>query len=117
MSYLVRFIFRKNLKDKDGNPIPPGPLFRYPYLKKYPELVLHAWAKQFGPLYSLWMGTQLVVVINDPNVARDLLVVQGANFSSRWKYFLKSETILRGGGITSTPYNDTWLVPLKSQTP
>lgn len=56
------------------------------------------------------MGNQLFVVMNDPVVARDLLVVHGANFSSRWNFFMKNQTILQGGAITATPYNDTWYV-------
>ncbi|KXN88563.1 Phenylacetate 2-hydroxylase [Leucoagaricus sp. SymC.cos] len=54
------------------------------------------------------MGNQLFVVLNDPLAARDLLVVHGSNFSSRHNYFMKNQTILDGGAITATPYNDTW---------
>ncbi|KXN84313.1 3-hydroxyphenylacetate 6-hydroxylase, partial [Leucoagaricus sp. SymC.cos] len=101
-------IRRRNLTDKDGHPIPPGPPIRYLFLRRYPEKPLYEWAKQYGPIYSVWMGTQLFVVINDPQAARDLLVIHGANFSSRWAYFMKNQTILRGGGITAASYNDTW---------
>lgn len=105
---LLPCFFRKNLKDKDGNPIPPGPPLRYPFLPKYPERLLHQWTKKYGGIYSVWMGNQLFVVMNDPVVARDLLVIHGANFSSRWNFFMKNQTILKGGAITATPYNDTW---------
>ena len=94
--------------DKDGHPIPPGPLFRYAFLRRYPERVLHAWSKKYGPLFSLWIGNQLFLVISDARVAKDLLVSNGVIFSSRKEYFVKSQTILRGRAITSTPYNDTW---------
>ncbi|KAF9455844.1 cytochrome P450 [Collybia nuda] len=99
---------RKNLKDKDGHPIPPGPPFRFPFLFKYPERILHRWTKKYGGIYSVWMGDQLFVVLNDPVIVRDLLVVHGANFSSRHNYFMKNQTILEGGAITATPYDDTW---------
>ncbi|KAL0960650.1 hypothetical protein HGRIS_005679 [Hohenbuehelia grisea] len=114
---LLRCVLRKELKDKHGNPIPPGPLFRYPFLRKYPERPLHAWTQKYGPIYSVWMGQQLFVVLNDPKVARDLLVVHGANFSSRWAYFMKNVTILQGGGITAAPYNDTWIVAFRHLHP
>lgn len=106
--YLLSFIFRKELRDKEGHAIPPGPPFRYPFLSKHPERTLHRWTEQYGPIYSVWMGNQLFVVLNDPVVARDLLVVHGANFSSRHDYFIKNQIILDGGGITATPYNETW---------
>jgi hypothetical protein len=54
------------------------------------------------------MGNQLFVVISDARIAKDLLVSNGAIFSSRKQYFIKSQTILRGRGITATPYNDKW---------
>ena len=101
-------IFRRNLKDKDGHPIPPGPLFRRSVIRSYPERVLRDWSKTYGPLFSLWMGDQLFVVISDARIAKDLLVSNGAIFSSRKPYFMKSQTILRGRALTATPYNATW---------
>ncbi|KAI0291407.1 cytochrome P450 [Russula brevipes] len=108
LSFLFPLIFRRNLVDKDGHPIPPGPLFRYAFLRSYPERTLQAWSKKYGPLFSVWMGNQLFVVISDARNAKDLLVTNGAIFSSRKPYFTKNQTILRGRSITATPYNDTW---------
>jgi hypothetical protein len=79
-------------------------------LTSYPELTLARWAKRFGPLYSMWLGSQLFVVVSDPGIAKDLLVTNGAVFSSRKEMFIKSQTVFAGRGITATPYNDTWLV-------
>ncbi|KAI0287107.1 cytochrome P450 [Russula brevipes] len=108
LSFLFPLIFRRNIVDKDGHPIPPGPLFRYPFLRRYPERALQAWSRKYGPLFSVWMGNQLFVVISDARVAKDLMVSNGAIFSSRKLYFMKNQTILRGRAITATPYNDTW---------
>ncbi|KAH9959782.1 cytochrome P450 [Russula dissimulans] len=108
LTLIFPLIFRRNLKDKDGHPIPPGPLLRYYFLRRYPELTLRSWSRVYGPLFSVWMGNQLFVVISDARIAKDLLVSNGAIFSSRKQYFMKYRTILRGRAITSTPYNDTW---------
>jgi len=54
------------------------------------------------------MGDQLFVMISDARIAKDLLVSNGAIFSSRKQYFMKSQMILRGLAITATPYNNTW---------
>jgi len=51
------------------------------------------------------------MVISDPHIAHDLLVTNGKIFSSRKKYFVKNQTILRGRAITATPYDSTWSVP------
>ncbi|KAJ7122820.1 cytochrome P450 [Mycena epipterygia] len=82
-----------------------------PYIVRknvYPERVLHRWAQTYGPLFSVWMGDQLFIVISDPKVAQDLLVTQGAIFSSRKRYFMKNQTILAGRAITASEYDDTW---------
>jgi hypothetical protein len=108
LSLISTFVFRRNLKDKDGHPLPPGPLFRYLIISPYPERILRDWAKTYGPLFSLWMGDRLFVVISDARIAKDLLVSNSAIFSSRSPYFMKSQTILHGLAITATPYNDKW---------
>ena len=119
-------------RDKAGNVVPPGPrglpiiggtyvyvviIFSrltadssgvFPYLAKYPELSLHKWAKQYGPLYSFVLGDQRIVVLSDPNVVKDILVTNGAIFSSRKDMFLKVEIVLAHRGITASGYNETW---------
>jgi hypothetical protein len=106
----VSFCVRSNIVNGDGYAIPPGPLLRYAVLGKYPERALHVWARQYGPLFSLFLGNQLFMVISDPQIAHDLLVKNGKIFSSRKEYFIKFQTILRGRAITSTPYGETWQV-------
>jgi hypothetical protein len=54
------------------------------------------------------MGNQLFVVISDARIAKDLLVSNGAIFSSRMPYHIKNQTVLRGRSITAMPYNDKW---------
>jgi Cytochrome P450 len=106
--FLTPVLLRKIISDKDGNTLPPGPPVRYAFLEKYPELTLDYWAKKYGPLFSIWMGNQLFVVISDPHIAKDLLVTNGAVFSSRKQYFIKNQVILHGRSITASEYGDTW---------
>ena len=105
---VLPLFFRKNVTNASGNPIPPGPLLRYAFLRKYPERALRAWSKKYGPLFSVWMGNQLFVVISDARIARDLLVTNGSIFSSRRQYFMKNQTILNGRAITASAYDDRW---------
>ncbi|KAK7054530.1 hypothetical protein VNI00_003728 [Paramarasmius palmivorus] len=107
------FFFPPSPVDSNGNHIPPGPVGlpvvgSFPFLTNYPELTLDYWAKRFGPLYSLWLGNQLFVIVSDPQIVKDLMVTNGAVFSSRKEMFLKSQNIFAGRGITATPYNDRW---------
>ncbi|KJA25291.1 hypothetical protein HYPSUDRAFT_85428 [Hypholoma sublateritium FD-334 SS-4] len=109
LSYFISpIILRRRIVDKAGNHIPPGPAIRYAFLRKYAEKVLHAWAKEYGELFSIWMGSQLFVVVSDPHVARDLLVTNGAIFSTRKRYFMKNQVILRGRAITASEYGSKW---------
>ncbi|OJT13260.1 Cytochrome P450 1B1 [Trametes pubescens] len=77
-------------------------------LAKYPELSLDRWAKTFGPIYTFTIGNQLFLVLSDPYMVKDILVTNGAVFSSRKEMFVKVQTILQYRGITSTPYNEHW---------
>ena len=110
LCFVIPFFLRKNLVDKDGHSIPPGPLLRYAFLRRYPERALRVWTRTYGPLFSVWMGNQLFVVVSDARIAGDLFVSNGAILSSRKQYFIKNNTILRGRAITATPYNNTWSV-------
>lgn len=92
---LKAWIFTPRRVDRHGNGIPPGPvglpilgvyfwhsqvlpenslktrgLGSFPFLTNYPELTLDYWAKRFGPIYSLWLGNQLFVIVSDPNIVR-----------------------------------------------
>lgn len=82
-SYLLSEILpRRRLVDRQGNTIPTGPwgfpiIGAFPFLTHFPELTLDYWAKKFGGLYSIWLGSQLFMIISDPVVAKDLLITNG----------------------------------------
>ncbi|KAM5544434.1 hypothetical protein V8D89_002094 [Ganoderma adspersum] len=101
------------LRSKTGAVIPPGPtgwpiLGCFTYLAKYPELMLDKWAKKYGPLFSFTIGNQLFVAISDPHIVKDLVITNGATFSSRKDMFMKAQLVFARRGVTATQYNDTW---------
>lgn len=57
------------------------------------------------------LGEQLFVVVSDPQMVKDLVVTNGAIFSSRKEMFMKSQIIFARRGITATPYDETWYEP------
>ena len=81
---------------------PPGPptlplignLHQMP--KKQGHLQFQKWAKEFGPVYSLMLGTQCFVVLNSDQAIKDLLDKRSAIYSSRPDVYLGQE-ILSGG--------------------
>ncbi|KAI0351871.1 cytochrome P450 [Trametes cingulata] len=111
IAYFV--VVRRPSKSTPGSLLPPGPrgwpiIGCFAYLTKYPELALHRWAKTFGPFFSFTIGNQLFVVISDPQIVKDLIITNGAIFSSRKDMYMKAQLIFARRGITATPYNDTW---------
>ena len=83
--------------------LPPGPnswpiignLFDLPPL---PHHALAAMSAQHGPLMSLWMGSQLTIVISSPEVLKKTLRDQGQKFTGRWvNDFAKCSLHAEGG--------------------
>ncbi|KAF9261476.1 cytochrome P450 [Marasmius fiardii PR-910] len=80
----------------------------YPFIQRNLVTQVDNWAKKFGPLYSLQVGNQLFMIVSDPLIVKDLMVTNGAVFSSRRDVFLRSRTILANRGITASPYGPDW---------
>ncbi|KAJ7810241.1 cytochrome P450, partial [Mycena olivaceomarginata] len=78
----IKFLFRSK------GPIPPGPpglpflgnIFQLPAKGQY--LKFTEWKEKYGPIFSLNLMGQLVVVLNTHQVAADLLVARGAETTS-----------------------------------
>ncbi|PVD29109.1 hypothetical protein C0Q70_11706 [Pomacea canaliculata] len=69
---------------------PPGPWLAVPLLghlllmmKKDPLEQFAAWRRQYGDVFSLYLGSQLVVVLNGYKVLKDALVKNADTFSDR----------------------------------
>ncbi|KAL5370853.1 hypothetical protein PMIN02_013016 [Paraphaeosphaeria minitans] len=93
--------------------IPKGPtglpmLGSFLSLKRYPERTLDRWAKYYGPIYSVWLGNQLFIIVSEPGIAKGLMATHVAVFSDRKEMFIKSQTVLVGRGITASPYGKRW---------
>ncbi|PVD29108.1 hypothetical protein C0Q70_11705 [Pomacea canaliculata] len=74
---------------------PPGPWLAVPLLghlllmmKKDPLEQFAAWRRQYGDVFSLYLGSQLVVVFNGYKVIKDALVKNHNAFSDRVHCFI-----------------------------
>ncbi|PHH61211.1 hypothetical protein CDD81_692 [Ophiocordyceps australis] len=64
------------------------------------------WAREYGPIYSLILGTKVVIVLSKDEVVKDLLDRRSAIYSSRPDIYL-GQTILSGGlRVLLMPYGD-----------
>jgi len=75
--------------------LPPGPGFALPLLghlhllDKDPRTQFRAWRRQYGDVFSLYMGGRLVVVLNGFPVIKEALVKFGDVFSDRPRVFTR----------------------------
>lgn len=77
-------------------------------VRKNPVQVINQWARQYGSCYSLQLGNQLVIVLSDNEVVRELLVNRGALSASRKEYFIGGQTAMSGRGVIATPQSELW---------
>jgi cytochrome P450 family 2 subfamily C len=64
---------------------------------------MHKWASVYGPVYSLYLGQQKVIVLNGPAVIREALLTHGEEFAGRPKLYMIHAT-LKGKGLISSGY-------------
>ncbi len=86
-------------RQKDYPPGPPtlpiiGNILQMP--KEKGHLQFEKWGEEYGPMYSLILGGQTVIVISSEHAMRDLLEKRGAVYSSRPDSYL-SHDVLSGG--------------------
>lgn len=93
--------------------IPPGPmglpLLGYlPFLGDKPYLKFTELSKKYGPVFSFYLGSRLVVVLNDFSSIREAFVKQADNFSGRPigfnLSFFRSSKDTKSISMTDGPY-------------
>ncbi|KAJ5482591.1 hypothetical protein N7475_001403 [Penicillium sp. IBT 31633x] len=92
---------------------PPGPptlplignLHQMP--SKDGHLQFQKWAQEYGPIYSLILGTKVMIVLNTDQVVKDLLDKRSNIYSSRPDMYL-GQIISGGLRVLLMEYGDTW---------
>ncbi|KAJ7446023.1 cytochrome P450 [Mycena galericulata] len=94
--------------------LPPGPrglpfvgnIFQLP--KKGQYLQFTKWKEQYGPIFSLNLMGQLVVVLNTHKVTADLLDRRSLIYSDRPRFIMVFEYLSGGLLISAAPYGELW---------
>ncbi|KAF2177781.1 cytochrome P450 [Zopfia rhizophila CBS 207.26] len=86
-------------RPKDYPPGPPtlpllGNLHQIPDQKRH--LQFEKWAREYGPIFSLMLGTKAMIVLNSDQAIKDLVDKRGAIYSSRPDAYI-AQDILSGG--------------------
>ncbi|KAK7108790.1 cytochrome P450 2U1-like [Littorina saxatilis] len=94
--------------DYRSSNLPPGPpslplIGHLPLLDQDPRAQFVTWRRQYGDVFSLYLGSRLVVVLNGYDVIKDALVKHADIFSVRPKMFITDLITQRGIVFNSGP--------------
>ncbi|ODV94023.1 hypothetical protein PACTADRAFT_3984 [Pachysolen tannophilus NRRL Y-2460] len=111
--YEILQIGKRNPRLPPGPPTVPifGNFLQIP--KKNVHLKFQEWAKTYGPIYSLILGTKVVIVLNSPDAIKELLDKKSTIYSSRPEIYVGQDLISGGLRFVFLPYNDTWRMARK----
>ncbi|KAJ5649893.1 cytochrome P450 2D18 [Penicillium longicatenatum] len=97
-----------------GRGLPPGPPC-VPILGnalQVPKTGIHLkfteWAKKYGPIFSLKIGSSTTVVINSPYLVKQILDKQSVKYSDRPNIYIANELIFRGDHLMFLNAGETW---------
>ncbi|KAJ9144501.1 putative Cytochrome P450 oxidoreductase [Pleurostoma richardsiae] len=99
--------------------LPPGPptLPIVGNLHQLPKEDVHVkfreWADQYGEIYSVMLGNQRMVVLNSPQVVKDLIDQRSNNYSSRPDMYVGQTLISGGYRLVLMQYDDGWRLARK----
>ncbi|KIX05640.1 uncharacterized protein Z518_03612 [Rhinocladiella mackenziei CBS 650.93] len=93
---------------------PPGPkgipvfgnLFQMP--QKYPGPRLMEWAKEYGDMFTLKLGSRKWVFLNSTEAVRDLLDRRGRLYISRPVFAITQDIAFGGKRVVLMGYTETW---------
>ncbi|KFX91307.1 hypothetical protein V490_05975 [Pseudogymnoascus sp. VKM F-3557] len=86
-----------------------GNIFSFAALKQWPDKELLNIARKYGQLCMLWFGSNPVIIISSPKLAKELMDKRGAIYSSRPEQNLFRATVMPWRLVT-TPTGETFRV-------
>ncbi|KAH6621612.1 cytochrome P450 [Chaetomium sp. MPI-SDFR-AT-0129] len=115
-AWIALLVFVLKLKDVGRRPkgYPPGPptlpilgnLHQMP--SKNGHVQFKKWAEEYGPVYSLIIGTQVMIVLSSDTAIKDLLDKRSGIYSSRPDMYISSTLASGGMRMLLMEYGETW---------
>ncbi|EHK18434.1 uncharacterized protein TRIVIDRAFT_47601 [Trichoderma virens Gv29-8] len=111
---LVLFLWRLNKIGRRPKNYPPGPptlplignLHLMP--KKNAHLQFQRWAEEYGPVYSLMLGTKVAIVLSSDVAVKDLLDKRSSIYSGRPELYMGQEIMSGGNRPLFMGINSVW---------
>lgn len=76
--------------------------------KRDAQLQFQKWAKQYGPIYSLILGTKTLIVLSSDQTVKDLLDKRSNNYSDRQEMYVGQELCSGNLRLLMMGYNPKW---------
>ncbi|KAE8167868.1 cytochrome P450 [Aspergillus tamarii] len=91
-------------------PLPPGPTLLNPGAIPQKEiwLTFRKWHKEHGPIVSLKLGTQTIIILGSHQIARDLLEKRGNLYSTHLQSLFVNKYITKGLQPVFMEYGPEW---------
>ncbi|KAK4400369.1 Flavonoid 3'-monooxygenase [Sesamum angolense] len=94
-------------------PMPPGPrglpiVGFLPFLRPDMHIQFTELARQYGPVYKLWLGTKLCIVISSPSLTKEIVRDHDTNFANRGSTVAGRIGSYNGNDIAFCPYGSSW---------
>ncbi|KAI8932356.1 hypothetical protein NX059_010548 [Plenodomus lindquistii] len=107
IAYRLRNFGRRPANYPPGPPTLPliGNLHLMP--KEKGHLQFQKWAQEYGPIYSLILGTKVMIVLNSDQAIKDLLDKRSGIYSSRPEMYI-GQLVSGGLRMVLMKYGDTW---------
>ncbi|KAI1420434.1 putative cytochrome P450 oxidoreductase OrdA-like protein [Xylaria sp. FL1777] len=123
IAYLAAILLR-NQSNKARQPLPPGPkglplVGNLNDLPKPGALEAHHWLehkKLYGPISSVTVFGQSIIIINDPQLAFELFEKRSSKYSSRPKQLFACELVGWENTLGMSPYNRRFRAMRKNLT-
>ncbi|KAF4953190.1 hypothetical protein FGADI_6165 [Fusarium gaditjirri] len=98
---------------------PPGPptfpivgnLHQIPTRKRH--IQFQKWAEEYGPIYSLILGTKVMIVLNTDQIVKELVDKRGGIYSSRPESYIGQDVLSGGLRVLFMPDNEVWKMARK----
>jgi cytochrome P450 len=74
------------------------------------------WHKKYGPIFSLKLGLETVIVLGDHHTSKELLDKRGGIYSSRPRAIIAGECMTKGLNTSLLPYGSQWKIHNRVQT-
>ncbi|KAB1217068.1 Geraniol 8-hydroxylase [Morella rubra] len=110
---LFCFLWVAKQTRKTVPPLPPGPrglpLVGYlPFLGTEPHKKFEELAGIYGPIYKVWLGKKLCVVVNSPSLVKEVVRDQDTTFANRDPPVAALAATYGGADIAFLPYGHEW---------